>query len=104
MVYIISVNKDDVVRIVCRKTNYRASVIEDVINETLDSIIAYMEDGITVRFSGFGVFEPKQRAARIGRNPHSGEPVPIPARTVPVFRPGENMKKAVIKEDKENNL
>lgn len=78
-------------------------MIEVVLNETLSTIITCMETGKTVRFSGFGAFEPKRRAARTGRNPHTNESVPIPARIVPVFNPGEDMKKSVIKEIKEKN-
>jgi DNA-binding protein HU-beta len=51
-----------------------------------------------IKFPGFGTFKPKKRAARTGRNPHTGDKVPIPARIVPVFIPSDALKKAVIKE------
>lgn len=52
-------------------------------------------DGETVQVSEFGKFFPRRKAARRGRNPKTGEPVVISARTVPVFRPSPHLKAAV---------
>lgn len=90
------INKEDIVRVVKSRTGYRSSVVDDVVSCMLDVIVECVGNGNTVRFSGFGSFEPKQRAARTGRNPHSGEAVPIPPRIVPVFHPGDEMKRAVM--------
>ena len=47
-----------------------------------------------VRLVGFGTFTVSKRKARVGRNPQTGEEIKIPARTVPVFRPGATLKEA----------
>jgi DNA-binding protein HU-beta len=48
-----------------------------------------------VKLVGFGTFTTSKRKARTGRNPQTGEAIKIPARTVPVFRPGTILKEAV---------
>ena len=50
-----------------------------------------------VRLVGFGTFSTSKRKARVGRNPQTGEEIKIPARTVPVFRPGSALKATVNK-------
>lgn len=50
-----------------------------------------------IRLVGFGTFTTTKRKARTGRNPQTGEEIKIPARTVPVFRPGANLKSIVNK-------
>ena len=90
--------KEELVWLIQTSTGFPRSIVEDVLNETLDKITEALSEGKEVQFAGFGTFEPKQRAARTGRNPHTNEPVPIPARIVPVFNPGKSLKKAVCKE------
>lgn len=50
-----------------------------------------------VRLVGFGTFKTSKRKARVGRNPQTGQEIKIPARTVPVFKPGSELKKAANK-------
>jgi DNA-binding protein HU-beta len=61
----------------------------------MDVIIKAVAESESVTLSGFGTFEPRARKARTGRNPRTGDPVPIPPRTVPSFRPGNTFKGAV---------
>ena len=67
----------------------------------LDAAIAAIGDalagGDTVQLIGFGTFSVKQRAAREGRNPRTGEKVKIAAKRAPAFKPGKAMKDAVEK-------
>ena len=69
----------------------------------LDAVIENIYDAISrgerVSISGFGVFERRNRAARMGRNPATGEPVQVPASRVPAFRPGERFRKVAKGED-----
>jgi len=51
--------------------------------------------GEKVQLLGFGTFEAKHRAARVGRNPATGEAVEIPETVVPVFKPGQEFKEMV---------
>ena len=92
--------KEDMIARVARETGYSRSVVANVIETTLSNITFALSKGDKVQFSGFGTFEPKKRAARTGRNPHTKEAVPIPARILPVFTAGKYLKDAVEKEIK----
>lgn len=92
--------KEDIVANVARETGFTRQCVNDIIDTTLSNITFALSKGKKVQFSGFGTFEPKRRAARTGRNPHSGEVVPIPARIMPVFTAGRKLKDAVEKEIK----
>ncbi len=65
----------------------------------LDAIISAIQDALSagdkVQLTGFGTFEVKDRAARKGRNPQTGEEIDIAARRIPVFRAGKLLKDAV---------
>ena len=54
-----------------------------------------MKSGDKVQLVGFGTFEAKERPARVGRNPRTGEPMTYPACKVPVFKPGKALKDAI---------
>ncbi len=68
--------------------NESADLLEDV----LDRIAAHLETGESVKISGFGTFSIRQKGRRIGRNPKTGEEVPILPRRVLVFRPSHVLK------------
>jgi DNA-binding protein HU-beta len=61
----------------------------------LSTIVETVKSGESVSLTGFGVFESRPRAARVGRNPRTGETVAVPAATVPAFRPGTGFRSAV---------
>ena len=90
--------KDDIVRSVSADTGYSRSEVDAIIKSTFDNVMFEVSHGNEVQFSGFGMFEPKERAARTGRNPHTNEVVPIPARIIPSFKAGERFKNAVVRE------
>jgi nucleoid DNA-binding protein len=70
----------------------------DVVQKTLDHVCDALADGRNVELRNFGVFEVKVRKARIGRNPNQPETdVPIPRRAVVKFKPGKEMREAVLK-------
>ncbi|MDR1943341.1 MAG: HU family DNA-binding protein [Synergistaceae bacterium] len=74
-------------------TKAKASVIVDAVFQAIHSSLA---KGEKVQAVGFGTFEIQQRAARKGRNPRNAkEVIDIPAKTVPVFRAGKDLKEAV---------
>ncbi len=66
------------------------STIFELVSETLAS-------GEKVQLVGFGTFEVRERAARVGKNPRDGQPLDIPASKSPVFKPGKALKDAVNK-------
>ena len=73
--------------------NESAQLVEAVLSEVSDSLIA----GDTVKISSFGSFQVRQKGGRIGRNPKTGEEVPIAPRRVLVFRPSHVLKDQVNK-------
>lgn len=89
--------KEDIISEVCRDTRQPRYVVDEIVNATLNNITLALSQGSEVVFAGFGTFEPKRRAARTGRNPHTNEAVPIPARVVPSFKAGKHLKNAVTK-------
>jgi len=65
------------------------------VNAVIEGITAALKKGDRVQLIGFGSFSVRKRASRVGRNPRTGAELKIAARKVPVFRPGEALKKAV---------
>jgi len=65
------------------------------VNAVLDSVKGALAAGDKVSLVGFGSFSVKKRAAREGRNPRTGRPLKIPAKKVPVFKPGKALRDAV---------
>ena len=65
------------------------------VNVVFDSIKGALKKGDKVSLVGFGSFSVKKRAAREGRNPRTGRPLRIPAKKVPVFKPGKALRESV---------
>lgn len=88
-------NKSELVAAMAKKSSLSKKDCQDA----LDAVVAVIEDvlkgGDKVKLPGFGTFEVKARAARIGRNPKTKEPVDIPACKQPAFRAGRALKEAV---------
>ena len=68
-----------------------------IVNVFFDTISKAISNGERVELRGFGVFDVKQRQARIARNPKNGEAVAVPAKKVPFFRMGKDMKDRINK-------
>ena len=88
-------NKPEFIASVSEKTGMSRKDTERVVNAALDTIAAALVNGEKVQFSGFGIFEAKDRKARVGRDPHTKEPMDIPATRVPSFKPSKVLKDAV---------
>jgi len=68
---------------------------ERYVNAFIDIIVSALKGGKKVVVTGFGTFEPRHRAARMGVNPQTGEKLQIPAMTVPAFKAGKGLKDAL---------
>lgn len=90
--------KEELIRTVAVESGYKITVVRKVIETMLSTITKAVSCGDKVYFSGFGSFESVERAARTGKNINTGEKICIPARIVPVFKAGCNLKRAVRKE------
>lgn len=69
--------------------------VAEVVQATLDTIAETLAEGSRLEIRNFGVFELKTRDARLGRNPRTGETVPIQQKRVPIFKPGKALKQLV---------
>lgn len=88
-------NKAELITAVAEKSGLSKKDTEKVLNSTLDSITDALKARDKVQLVGFGVFETKDRVARMGRNPKTKEEIQIPASTVPVFKAGKALKDIV---------
>jgi integration host factor subunit beta len=70
----------------------RLDEVEQVVDIFFDEIAARLAEGGRVELRGFGAFSTRQREARTGRNPRSGDAVPVPAKKVPYFKPGKEVR------------
>lgn len=70
----------------------RGEEIEKVVDVFFDEIAARLAEGGRVELRGFGAFSTREREARKGRNPRTGESVEVPGKRVPYFKPGKEMR------------
>lgn len=70
----------------------RPEEVEQVVDIFFDEISARLAEGGRVELRGFGTFSTREREARVGRNPRTGEAVDVQAKHVPYFKPGKEMR------------
>lgn len=90
-------NKAELISSVAEKTELTKKDSEKAVNAVLEAIGAALANGDKVQLVGFGTFEIRERAARKGRNPQTGEEISIAAARVPVFKAGKSLREAVVK-------
>lgn len=90
-------NKTELVAAVAAKAGLTKKDAERVVNATVETITESMVKGDKVNISGFGIFEVKNREARVGRNPRTKETIQIPAAKLPAFKASKTLKDAVSK-------
>jgi DNA-binding protein HU-beta len=88
-------NKGELVDAVAAKANTSKKDADQVLTALIEVIQETVASGDKVTLVGFGTFEARQRAAREGRNPKTGETMMIPATTVPAFSAGKGFKERV---------
>ena len=90
-------NKTELIAAAAERSGLTKKDAEKALNAAIDAITAALVAGDKVQVSGFGIFEVKEREARVGRNPRTGEAMEIPAGRTPVFKAGKNLKERVAK-------
>ena len=90
-------NKTELIAATAERAGISKKDAERVLNAAIDSITASLVAGDKVQLSGFGIFETKNREARVGRNPHTKESIEIPATRVPAFKASKSLKDAIAK-------
>lgn len=88
--------KQEFVKAVAEKAEISQKKAAQAVEAFLETIREAASRGETVQLVGFGAFVVKDRAARAGRDPRTGAEIEIPARRVVVFRPGKQLKSAVV--------
>ncbi len=88
------VNKGDLIALVSLEASVSKRVATQVVDAMIDAVKRSVARGERVSIPGFGTFEKRLRAPRVARNPRTGARVPVPAMSVPTFRPGQDFKDA----------
>jgi DNA-binding protein HU-beta len=85
-------NKAELRESVQKSLECPAATAERTVNAVIDAIVDGLQKDGVVQLMGFGTFQVKERAARVGRNPATGAPLEIPASRTVNFRPGRALK------------
>lgn len=87
--------KKDIILKVSDDTELKQIDVKKVVQKTFNCMVEALIRGEKIELRNFGVFKLKQRKSRIGRNPRTGEAVPVPPRKVVIFKPGLEMKQMI---------
>ncbi len=87
--------KRDIVLKISEQTGIKQIVVKEVVQKTFDTIYEALKSGKRIEIRNFGVFYLKRRKKKVGRNPKTGQVVPIPERTTVAFKPGLEMKNTI---------
>jgi DNA-binding protein HU-beta len=90
-----SMNKSELIQSVAESADISKAAADRAIKAMLDTVTEAMKSGDAITLVGFGTFSVRERAARTGRNPRTGDTIKIPASKTPVFKPGKALKDAV---------
>ena len=87
--------KTELVAAAAKKSGLTQKDTDKALAALLDAVTAALAKGDKVQLTGFGTFEVREKAAREGRNPRTGETIAVPAPKAPAFKAGASLKKAV---------
>ena len=87
--------KKDIVLKISDESKFKQVVVKKVVHRVFDVMLEALLKGDKIEIRNFGVFKVKKRKPRIGRNPRTNQPVPVPERKTVVFKPGLEMKQRI---------
>src|SRR6266481_1708621 len=87
--------KADLIKDVARAVETSGKDAEDIVDTIFENIVKSLRAGDKIEIRGFGSFRTRQRNARIGRNPKTGDRVDVPAKKIPFFKPSKELKDLV---------
>ena len=90
-------NKTQLIEVVARESGLKKKDAECAVNAVLNAVENALAEGEKVQIAGFGTFEVKERAERVGRNPATREEIVIPASKHPAFSAGKALKEKINK-------
>lgn len=88
-------NKTELIDAIASQADLPKAAAARALDAFIDSVTGALKAGDSVTLVGFGAFEVKERAARTGRNPQTGNPISIAAAKIPGFKAGKGLKVAV---------
>jgi len=91
--------KADLVEEVARSTQLTKKQAEEIVNTVFRTIVESLQTGRKIELRGFGSFRIRNRGARMGRNPKTGEKVEVPPKRIPYFKPGKELKEQLNRQD-----
>lgn len=91
--------KAELVDEVARATQLTKKHAEIIVNTVFDSIVHSLKEGEKIELRGFGSFRIRHRGPRLGRNPKTGERVQVPAKRIPYFKPGKELREMLNADD-----
>ena len=92
-------HKQDLIKVLSEKSGVSQKDAGAVLEAFIESVTEILKAKDKLTLIGFGVFEAVERAARVGRNPKTGEEMDIPATVSPKFKPGKTLKDAIAAKD-----
>jgi len=90
-----AMTKAELVEEVAGMTRLTKKHAEIVVNTVFESIVDSLRSGEKIELRGFGSFRIRSRGARVGRNPKTGDQVEVPAKQIPYFKPGKELKELI---------
>jgi DNA-binding protein HU-beta len=91
------VNKAELISVMAEKSGLTKKDSEKALNSFIEAVEEALVKGEKVQLVGFGTFEVRERSARKGRNPQTGEEIDIPAASVPAFKAGKALRESINK-------
>lgn len=92
-----TLTKAEIAGAINRKVGISQTTSLEIVQAILDAMASAMEGGQNVKIAGFGTFLLRDKRARVGRNPKTGDEAPISARRVLTFRPSQGLKDQIAK-------
>ncbi|HQA61180.1 MAG: HU family DNA-binding protein [Tepidanaerobacteraceae bacterium] len=90
-------NKAELISVMAEKSGLTKKDSEKALNSFIEAVEEALVKGEKVQLVGFGTFEVRERSARKGRNPQTGEEIDIPAASVPAFKAGKALRESINK-------
>ena len=88
-------NKGQFIEAIAEKSNLSKKDASAALEAMIATVTETLKTGDKITVTGFGTYETRKRAARTGRNPHTGETIKIEAKLAPAFKPGKALKDAI---------
>jgi integration host factor subunit beta len=90
-----AMTKAELIERVAVATDVTKKQAESIVDTVFEAIVRSLKEGQKIELRGFGSFRLRERGARMGRNPKTGVKVAVPAKKIPYFKPGKELKELI---------